>query len=656
MVWGAAKFYGEDMKIQILDKILVNQIAAGEVVERPASVVKELVENSIDAGATEITVIISQGGQSKIEIIDNGSGMSQADALVAIERFGTSKIREVNDLDNITTHGFRGEALPAIASVSKFKLSTCEQDDPSGLGTELEIIGGKVTDITQKPLERGTRIEVQQLFFNVPARRKFLRSEKTEQASIKLLLEDLAVAYPKLKLKFIADGKELLNLNSLEAQNNLFAARVRQLGFKEKEYFLIDSSSLPKQNFVKIEGVLCEPVKAVANSAKLRLIVNGRSVRDKVIFKAVKDGYANLISNNRYPDGIIKLTVLPQDVDVNVHPQKTEVRFRTPELIYCTVSQVINKTLSSKQPEYYNNNQVENGFTNSAPSSYNSYYGKQDNSEKIIFMPAVSPPQPAQQPANAEIAMASVIGNIAVKLQDQEEDVADLLEKSLIEREITTDDTTFFSHFANQFQASETTLSTSFRSYRSLRYVGQVLGCFLLLESPDSLVVLDMHAAHERVTYFKLREQLEKQAVQVQQLLIPETLELTEEECENYKHSKEILHKLGLVTHLQNTTLTVQAVPTILEKFLISELFKDLLSLPVWQDWNDYLERYIDEVIARIACHAAVRSGQILRQEEVTGLLELVDQVEKSAFCPHGRPIAKVFKRRELEALFGRIL
>jgi DNA mismatch repair protein MutL len=165
-----------------------------------------------------------------------------------------------------------------------------------------------------------------------------------------------------------------------------------------------------------------------------------------------------------------------------------------------------------------------------------------------------------------------------------------------------------------------------------------------------------MHAAHERVTYFKLREQLEKQTVQVQQFLIPETLELTEEECENYKRSKEILDKLGLVTSLQNTTLIVQAAPTILEKFLISELFKDLLSLPAWQDWNGYLERYIDEVIARIACHAAVRSGQILRQEEVAGLLELVDQVEKSAFCPHGRPIAKVFKRRELEALFGRIL
>jgi DNA mismatch repair protein MutL len=186
--------------------------------------------------------------------------------------------------------------------------------------------------------------------------------------------------------------------------------------------------------------------------------------------------------------------------------------------------------------------------------------------------------------------------------------------------------------------------------------VGQVLGCFLLLESADSLVVLDMHAAHERATYFKLRKQLEQQEVQIQQLLIPETIELTDEERENYERSEKILHKLGFITQLQNTTLTIQATPIVLEKVSVSELFKDLLSLPEWQDWSEYIERYVDEVIARIACHASVRSGQQLRQEEVAGLLELVDQVEKSAFCPHGRPIAKVFKRRELESLFGRIL
>ena len=636
-------------KVKILDSILANQIAAGEVVERPYSVVKELVENSIDAKADDITVIISQGGQSNIEVIDNGVGMTKDDALVAVERFGTSKVQNIEDLDNIVTHGFRGEALPSIASVSKFKLSTRTAEHEAG--TEIEIIGGKLVNITEKAIPVGTRIEVQQLFFNVPARRKFLRSDKTEAGMIKLLLEDFAVSYPYLKLKLIVDGNQQLNLGAIGSRGVTaeqdFAGRVRQLGFKEKDFFLIDSSKLPQQNFIQVEGVLCEPINAVSGGTKLRLIVNGRSVRDKVIFKAVKDGYGNLIKPNKYPEGVIKLTIPTQDVDVNVHPQKTEIRFRTPELIYTSILRVVSKALSTRQPDYY-----APELTTPQLNRGNSFSRHYQSPEKVVFIP----PRTGEQINNDRDSVYVGTGMLAEKLERVK--LTETVPPP--EKHLKPLHEPFFSHFANpvvNIVPEQAVKQNNF--YQHLRYVGQVLGCFLLLEGQDNLVVLDMHAAHERVTYYKLRKLIEDNNPQIQNFLIPETFELNDGEVENYKAALPILEKFGFITDLEikgeDSVLHIKGLPVILEKFSISELFKDLLSLPHWSDWAVYVDKYIDEVIARIACHASVRSGQILAKEEVSSLLRLIDEIEVSAFCPHGRPIAKVFSKKELENTFGRI-
>lgn len=332
-------------RVKILDETLANQIAAGEVVERPSSVVKELVENALDARARQISVTLSNGGTTAIEVLDDGVGMSRDDALLAIQRFGTSKIENVEELQNISSLGFRGEALPSIASVSHFSLQTRSTADTSSeTGVEIRLTGGEQAEVIERDLPQGTRVRVQKLFFNTPARKRFLRTERTEASAIKGLLTDFSLAYPECRFILRSDGKEILNFSPVASSTQ----RIQQLQLAGESPLSISQSIETEHGSYILEGLLSQPIEAAQNASKLHFIVNGRIVRDKLLLRAIKDAYGIYLKGGQYPKGALIVSVPYAELDVNVHPQKAEVRFAHPEHLFRLVSRGIRAALSSK--------------------------------------------------------------------------------------------------------------------------------------------------------------------------------------------------------------------------------------------------------------------------------------------------------------------
>ncbi len=584
-------------EVKILDDLVVNQIAAGEVVERPVSVVKELVENSIDAGATAITVAIHNGGQSCIEVVDDGCGMSRENAFLAIQRFGTSKINKTEDLLNIATHGFRGEAIPSIASVSKFKLSTCSSFGDQNAGVQIVIEGGEIRNIIDGSFPPGTRIEVRSIFYNVPARKKFLRSENTEANLIKSLLVDFSLAYPQIKWKLFKDGQESFSYNSKLD----LSKRARELKLAGLNPIECSGEQLTATGEFSIRAILCSPIEAVANAGSLRILVNRRIVRDKLLFKAIRDGYGNFLRPGKYPSGVLSLELPAEDLDINVHPQKAEVRFRRPEIIYSLILKTI-----------------QNGL------------------KQTIF------------PANASLEDASVVQGL-----EQNEIISRKTSEDAESSQVTFE-------FTNNISKEELAIPQDFNflpkdTLLRMRFVGQVFSCYLILEGNGLVAILDMHAAHERVMFYKLKSQLVGGKLHSQMLLIPEVITLPYEMISNFEHFQKPLEKLGFETDLisENSAL-VRAMPVLLSNTSAQKIFSELFALPVWADWKNFLEKHLDTIIARMACHGSVRRGQELKAEEVYELLDSLQNAENSGFCPHGRPVIKFLKEAELETLFGR--
>jgi len=580
----------ERQPVRILDDRVVNQIAAGEVVERPASVVKELVENSIDAGADEITVSITNGGRSSIEVIDNGCGVTKDDALLAVERFGTSKIRGVDDLQQIATHGFRGEALSSIASVSRFSFTSAVRSPEQGRGVQVGIDGGSMRDVKEGAFAPGTRVEVRNLFFNVPARRKFLRSENTEASLVRALMTDFALAYPLVRFRLIIDGAEVAS----HVPGKDFAQRARELKLAGERPLFADHIMQTAAGEVRVRAVLSQPVECVTNAGKLRLLVNRRSVRDKLLLKAVRDGFGNFLKPGRYPAGVLSLELPPSEVDVNVHPQKTEVRFRRPEIVFAAVTKAIRDSLLKEQPR--TDSVALQGFHGSP------FTGSHQDGASQEFWGA-----PAGGPATQVDFSAPAPNSVRVERLDQ------------------------------------------------FRFVGQVLGVFLILEAPDQIALLDMHAAHERVTFYRLKCQLRGGGVHSQRLLIPEKIELPEEKVSDFTTFSIALAKLGIEADLiGEKTLLVRSTPALLGNVSAQAIFNELTALPEWSDWGDVMENAWDAALSRLACHRSIRSGRELEKPEVYELLEALYEADSSGFCPHGRPVAKFISRTELELMFGR--
>ena len=586
-------------RIHALPSLLVNQIAAGEVVERPASVVKELVENSLDARASQIDVDIQQGGIKKIRITDNGVGIAKDDLALALSRHATSKLSSLEDLEHISSMGFRGEALPSIASVSRLKLTSCTTDDDHAW-----VIDG--TGLSVKPAAHpvGTTLEVNDLFFNTPARRKFLKTDKTEFSHIEQSIKRLALARFSTGFSLRHNGREIFAVKPA-IDTAQMQARVKALlgqNFIDHSLFFQHEAA-----GLKLWGWVAYPTFSRSQADMQHFYVNQRMVRDKLVTHAVRQAYADVLYHGRHPAYVLYLELDPALVDVNVHPTKHEVRFREGRLVHDFIFRTLHQVLAEVKPEANRTNSVE---ANDFPSGQRQHASYQQQ-EKI--------PLPLAEPA--ALYQASI---------EQQ-------------RPLPVD-------------SSENVTDVSHDVIPPLGFaVAQLHGVYILAQNSNGLVIVDMHAAHERITYERLKQALAAGDISSQPLLLPVTLQISQREAEICENQVGFLTKLGLeVDRLSEQSIVVRAVPVILQRSNAEQLVQDLLADLAVYGTSRRIEESINNVLATMACHGAVRANRKLTIDEMNALLRDIESTERSGQCNHGRPTWTELDMSQLDKLFMR--
>ncbi|HEY3819876.1 MAG TPA: DNA mismatch repair endonuclease MutL [Polyangiaceae bacterium] len=608
-------------RIHRLPDDLANQIAAGEVVERPASVVKELVENALDSGATRVKVELEQGGVALVRVSDDGGGMPSDDAVLALERHATSKIDRKEDLFALRTFGFRGEALPSIASVSRLRLLTRAR--AAAEGTEVVVDGGGAPRSKPAGAAEGTSVEVRDLFFNVPARRKFLKSTGTESAHVGEAMMLAALARPDVSFFLVRDGR---------------AARewLRVPTRRERAAQSIDGERLEtclgERGPMKIEAHLSAPERARAGAVGLHLLVNGRPVRDRPLARAVAQAYGSVLEPGRYPVGVVYIDLPHEQVDVNVHPQKAEVRFADGRALFDAVTRELHPALARA----FNVPALGTGRPWSFGRPSAGSVAQDEPSTTRFVAGEKEPPSPGGDPW--ELAPAS-------------DDPA--TQKSLAER-------TTLTSLADILQPGSTDAQTSkalFEGagfYASLEFLAQVRGTFLVCSGSDGLYVLDQHAAAERVTFDRLRRAFEARSMSTQRLLIAEVVELLPAEVTTLEEHASEVAALGVELRAVGTNaVAVHAVPTLLMRGRPERIVRDLvaeLGRAATRPFGDAA----DMVLATMACHGSVRAGDALSREEAVALLRALDHIDFAGHCPHGRPVVTRIGYDELERRVGR--
>jgi DNA mismatch repair protein MutL len=569
---------------------MASRIAAGEVVERPASVVKELMENSLDAGATEISVSIEKSGTALVGVADNGEGMGPEDLALAVERHATSKLRSEEDLFRVASLGFRGEALPSIAAVSRMEIVS--RPLASETGYRLRVEGGKKTAPAPTGSPPGTSVEVRDIFFNTPARRKFLKSPATELSHICDVFNRLALAHPEVHFRLSHGGRLIADHAAIRQSGH----RLQQVFGREIAKDLIPFSWSPSE--IGVSGFLsCVPV-AFPNTRYLMTFVNGRFVRDKVLTHAVVQGYETLLMKGQYPAVVLFLKIPFAEVDVNVHPAKYEVRFRRQSRVHETVSEAIRQRLKEEARA-------------SAAKSFASVplelAGVMEGSPAYGSLPP--PPQPfIARPDAAPI----------------------------FEQQMESGREGYFS---------------------SLHILGQILGCYLVCYSTRGLVLVDQHAAHERVFFEKLRRQLNAGDVQKQSLLLPQTIELTAGELMLLEQSLAVLERFGfLLEPFGPDAYALTAVPALLPEGDYRPLVRQMVAELAEVGNSEKLREHLEERLASMACHSVIRANRTLEISEMQALLGELDQTEFATQCPHGRPVLIEFNRDQLDRLFKRVV
>ena len=574
------------MKIHRLPSYLVDQIAAGEVVERPASVVKELVENALDAGASRIRVEIEAGGVQSIVVSDDGEGMSREDALLCLERHATSKLSALEDLLAIRSFGFRGEAMPSIASVSRMSLVTRRKSDAEATAVEALPEGPRATPTGAAT---GTTVTVKDLFHNVPARRKFLKATATESAHVGEVVLVAALCRPDVTFQLLRDGKMAREL--LRTKNH--EERTRQ-AFPQEELCAVYTES----GALSVQAFLSKPERARTGAQALHLVVNGRPVRDHRLARAVAQAYGSTLEPGRYPVGVVYMDLPDGEVDVNVHPQKAEVRFSRGRALYDQLTAALYEELRE-------------AFSIPAlgpasrpwmipPSSRPSSSGAPPSWSSLA-----EPPPATGYPTPESSGWGSLFAQPAAAAPSQ------------------TDGPLFV---AKGF-------------YGGLRYLAQVRATLLVCEGDDALYVLDQHAAAERVTFHRLRAAYGKGDVASQALLVPEIVELGETEAATLAEEAEHAAKLGLEIRLAGArSIAVHAVPQLLSRASPERLVRDLAE-EIGRSGGRGFGAAVDLAIATMACHGSLRAGEAITVEEARALLDALDQVDFAGHCPHGRPV-----------------
>ena len=602
--------------IKILSNSTINKISAGEVIERPSSVVKELVENAIDADATKISITLECSGKNLIVIKDNGFGMTKDELELAVLRHATSKLDE-DDLLNINSFGFRGEALPSIGAISKFKITSKKRENSSSYS--LSIIGGKIEPTILANINEGTIIEVRDLFFATPARLKFLRSDKTELASIVLVVKKIALAHPAISFTLSHDGREIINVKSREHPNTI-KDRIEEILGKEFTENATEVSLF--RDDIEIYGYSSIPTYNRAASDDQFLFINNRPVKDKILNIALKVSYQDYLARDRHPVSVLFIKLNPHFVDVNVHPAKSEVRFHDPNLIRSLVISAVKDALARSS------NQVSNIASSAAlnymrPTSLSSqsFNEKSANNQGRFQLPTS---HTQNLPISARLDYAVSNTNLLIKTTPQSNVEAPSLEK----------DTDF------PLGAAKT----------------QLHGTYIISQTPDSIIIIDQHAAHERIGYEKIKEQIEKNGLIKQRLLIPSIIELPDtQRAELLNEHKLLLADLGLtIEKFGENSIIVSEIPSLVGDININQLVNDLADHLQSMGEHIALSELIEHITETYACHYAIRAGRVLNAEEMNGLLRLMENTPFSGQCNHGRQTYVELKLKDIEKLFGR--
>ncbi len=568
-------------RIRLLPEHVANQIAAGEVVERPASVVKELLENSLDADAHHITVTVKNGGRSVVCVTDDGQGMSRDDALLALERHATSKISKAEDLHTIRSLGFRGEAIPSIAAVSRFTLTSRERGTLSG--TQIQIAGGKILSVKDVGAAEGPVVETRNLFFNLPARRKFLRSVPTETAHVEHITTLCALAHPGVAFKLLVDDREVFNL----APTKELPGRLREIyGAQLVEQLLPLELS---RGDVAVTGFVGKPGISRADRRQQYVFVNGRPVESKGINYALLEGYHTALMKGKFPVTFLFIEIDPELVDVNIHPAKREVRFRDEFAVRQAVIDAVRAAIEPKGTV----KPVQTGVVAAVPS------GSGVSQERLL--PAAG-------------------------------------------------DSGYYNK-QTEFAASEVQTEEQ-GTWRILGVIGQL---YVLVESPEGLVLMDQHAAHERVLFEKMLKELETDSAPAQKLLLPVTLELDVRDAAFLQSNLKTLHKLGIgISEFGDKTFLVDAVPPYFPLSNLPQVFRNIVDELRQTGEQVHARRLGEDKIATTVCRHAVKARDPLRGEELRALLDQLHKCELPYTCPHGRPTMIQISYAELEKKFGR--
>ncbi len=592
------------LKVKILPENLANKIAAGEVVERPASIVKELVENALDAGASEIRLETVAGGRRLVRVTDNGHGMSRDDAILALERHATSKIRNDDDLDGIATLGFRGEALPAIAAVSRLRLKTREA---SGIeGTEIYVEGGRIKDAKSCGMASGTDITVEQIFFNTPARLKFLKSAETEAAHLGEQMVRLAISRPDVAFSYINDGKEQFRTSS-----GTLLQRLQKLLPRDTVLFPVSLEAGP----IRLSGYMAPPDAARSGYSSMFTFINGRFVRDKVVQHAIMQAWRPVLEKGRYPVLAVFIDLPPSDVDVNVHPTKHEVRFRNQKQVHDTIHLALSEALSRSpwlRPA---------PLTSSpAPEPDSSY---------------INPPQYATDGNRVRQAVENYM----------KANRSDLFTTPL--PRVHESDA--------RYEQPEFPTAKEGGYFSGLSVIGQFRAAYILCEGEDGLVLIDQHAAYERVRFEQLRKSFGSGKVESQGLLVPEVIDLAFEEANTLRTHIRRLEDLGFeLEEFGGQTFRLNAVPLVSVSSGHTALLRDLLSELAATGTALSCETLFENLLATIACHSVTRGARRLDPRQIEQLLADMDRTGFSAHCPHGRPVSHTITLPELEKFFRR--
>jgi DNA mismatch repair protein MutL len=619
------------MIIKQLSETLINQIAAGEVIERPASAAKELIENAIDAGATRIEVATAGGGKTLLRVIDNGSGMGPDDLSLAIRRHCTSKLSDT--LFDIRSLGFRGEALPSIGSVAKLTITSRPQG--AGSGAEITVTGGKVGDVRPAAANPGTTVEVRDLFFATPARLKFMKTEKAEAGAITEIVKRMAIAFPAIRFVLSGTDRSLLDFPATGDDRLARIAQVLGADFKDNAIEL-DA----EREDVRLTGFAGVPTFNRGNSAHQYAFVNGRPVQDKQILSAIRGAYAETIPQGRYPVAVLSLALDPALVDVNVHPAKSDVRFRDPGLVRGLIVGAIRQSLQREG---------DRASTTGAGGMLRAFRPGFTPQPAQAWSAEASPSRPLQGGAFGHgfgggfgsAASAAAYAPPQAGFGEAAQAAFDNLSMPAARSEPVA------AQPAGQVEA--------IASYPLGAARAQVHANYIVAQTSDGLVIVDQHAAHERLVFEQMRKALTGRRLPSQGLLIPEIVDLPEEDCDRLMTHAEGLEQLGLaIERFGPGAIAVRETPAMLGEMDTAGLVRDLADEIAEWDTADRLNAKLEHVAATMACHGSVRSGRQLRVEEMNALLRQMEQTPGSGQCNHGRPTYVELKLSDIERLFGR--